>query len=729
MPQSKRLSIEQAISRAKKAAKQGDTATALQLYNAVLQHQPNHPVAKKGLRKLQKGLPHNQSVQAQATNQSTDQINALVNLYHTGQMAKTEQACRKLLQASPQSVTVFNVLGMALQRQGKLQEAVQAFDKAIELEPDYAEAYSNRGNVLKDLGMLKEAVESHDKAIGLKPDYAVAYSNRGNALKDLGMLKEAVESHDKAIGLKPDYAGAYSNRGNALKDLGMLKEAVESHDKAIELKPGWAKAYCNRGNALRDLGNLNEAVESYGKAIKLKPDYADAYGALGGALKDLGKLNEAVEQLSKALSLKPDDIDLYSNYLFCLNYLHTVEPDRLFNEHKRWAEAHGNKTPFPDMDNRLPDPERRLKVGYVSPDFRRHSVAFFLESLFSWRSREDFEIFCYADVKRPDTSTEAFRGASDHWRDCHGLTDQEVFHYIQNDGIDILIDLAGLTADHRMSLFSRRVAPVQVTWLGYPGTTGLPTMDYRITDAWADPVGETERYHTEELVRLPHGFLCYRAHDGLPDVAPLPAMAKGYVTFGSFNDLAKVTPQVVALWARILKAVPGSRLLMKNKSFSDEWAREHSYGLFEEQGIERARLEFVGWASRREHYALYGEVDIGLDTFPYNGTTTTCEALWMGVPVITLAGKLHAGRVGVSLLSQVGLEEWIVASEEQYFEIACRWADELEGLGALRAGLRGQMASSSLCDGKAFARKMEQAYRTMWKTWCAQQPETMHQPG
>ena len=206
-------------------------------------------------------------------------------------------------------------------------------------------------------------------------------------------------------------------------------------------------------------------------------------------------------------------------------------------------------------------------------------------------------------------------------------------------------------------------------------------------------------------------------------------MAKGYVTFGSFNDLAKVTPQVVALWARILKAVPGSRLLMKNKSFSDEWAREHSYGLFEEQGIERARMEFVGWASRREHYALYGEVDIGLDTFPYNGTTTTCEALWMGVPVITLAGKLHAGRVGVSLLSQVGLEEWIAASEEQYLEIACRWADELEGLGALRAGLRGQMASSSLCDGKAFARKMEQAYRMMWKVWCAQQPETMHQPG
>jgi tetratricopeptide (TPR) repeat protein len=306
MPQSQRLSIEQAISRAKKAAKQGDTATALQLYNAVLQHQPNHPVAKKGLRKLQKGLPRNQFAQAKTANHLQDQINALIKLYHTGQMAKTEQTCRKLLQTCPQSSTVFNVLGMALQRQDKLQEAVQAFDKAVELKPDSTEAYSNRGNVLKDLGMLKEAVESHERAIELKPDYAEAYSNLGNALKDLGMLKEAVESHEKAIELKPDYAGAYSNLGNALKDLGMLKEAVESHERAIELKPGYAKAYCNRGNALRDLGKLNEAVESYEEAIELKPDYADAYGGRGGALRDLGNLKEAVESHEKAVELKPD---------------------------------------------------------------------------------------------------------------------------------------------------------------------------------------------------------------------------------------------------------------------------------------------------------------------------------------------------------------------------------------------------------------------------------------
>ena len=313
MPQSRQLTIEQAISQAKKATRQGDTAAALQLYNAVLKHQPNHPIAKKGLRKLQKELPRNQSVQAQTTNHLQEKINALVNLYKTGQMTKTEQACRELLQIYPQSLTVINILGVALQRQGKSQEAVQAFDKAIELKPDYAEAYSNRGNALKGLGQLKAAVESCEKAIELKPDYAEAYSNRGNVLKDLEQLKAAVESYDKAIELKPDYAEAYSNRGNALKGLGQLKAAVESCEKAIEFKPDYAEAYSNRGNALKELGQLKAAVESYDKAIELNPDYVNAYSNRGIALQELGQLKAAVESYKKATELQPDYTEAYNN--------------------------------------------------------------------------------------------------------------------------------------------------------------------------------------------------------------------------------------------------------------------------------------------------------------------------------------------------------------------------------------------------------------------------------
>jgi len=304
--QPQRLTVKQAISRAKTAITQGDTSLALQLYNAILQQQPNHPIAKKGLRKLQKDLPHNQSMQAQTATPSQDQINALINLYHTGQIAKTEQACRELLHAFPQSFFITNVLGVALQEQGKFQEAVTTFNKAIELKPDYAEAYSNRGNALSDLGQLKEALESYEKAIQLKPDYADAHNNRGNVLHKSGLLEDAVESCEKAIRFKPDYAEAYGNRGNALRDLGQLKEAVESHEKAIELKPDYAEAYSNRGNALSDLGLLKEAVESHEKAIELKPGYAEAYSNRGKALSDLGLLKEAVASYEKAIELKPD---------------------------------------------------------------------------------------------------------------------------------------------------------------------------------------------------------------------------------------------------------------------------------------------------------------------------------------------------------------------------------------------------------------------------------------
>ncbi len=300
------LTIKQALSRAKTAIKRGNTTVALQLYNAILQHQPNHPIAKKALGKLQKDLPHNQSMQLQAENPSQYQIDTLVNLYRTGQLAKTEQACRELLQAYPQAFFIINVLGVALQEQGKFQEAVQAFNKAIGLKPDYAEAYSNRGNALSDLGQLKEAVESYEKAIQLRPDYADAHSNRGNALHKLGRLEDAVESCEKAIQFRPDYANAYNNRGNALRDLGRLQEAVESYEKAIGLKPDYAEAYSNRGNALKDLGQLQEAVESYEKAIALKPDYAEAYSNRGNALSDLGLLQEAVESHEKAIALKPD---------------------------------------------------------------------------------------------------------------------------------------------------------------------------------------------------------------------------------------------------------------------------------------------------------------------------------------------------------------------------------------------------------------------------------------
>ena len=362
MTHPQRLTIKQALSRAKMAIKQGNTTVALQLYNAVLQQQPNHLIAKKGLRKLQKGLPHDQSMQAQTANPSHDQINALVNLYHTGQLAKTEQACRELLQTYPQAFFIINVLGVALQEQGKFQEAVQTFNKAIEIKPDYAEAYNNRGNALCDPGQLNEALESYEKAIQLRPDYADAHSNRGNALHKLGRLEDAVESCEKAIEFKPDFAEAYGNRGNALRDLGLPQEALQSCEKAIQLKPDYAEAYSDRGNALRDLGLPQEALQSYEQAIELKPDYAEAYSNRGNALSDLGLLKEAVQSYEKAIELKP-----------ALGIAHTNLCD-LYEKHNRVSEL---KNALQHAQEALPenDPELLFLMALLASREKRFEAA------------------------------------------------------------------------------------------------------------------------------------------------------------------------------------------------------------------------------------------------------------------------------------------------------------------------------------------------------------------
>jgi predicted O-linked N-acetylglucosamine transferase (SPINDLY family) len=360
-----------------------------------------------------------------------------------------------------------------------------------------------------------------------------------------------------------------------------------------------------------------------------------------------------------------------------------------------------------------------LHIGYVSPDFRAHSVAFFFEPLLEKHSKSSFRIFCYSDVMRPDFVTRRLQPLASVWRDVRHLSDKQLAAQIQADGIDILVDLAGHTAGNRMSVFTRRPAPVQVSWLGYPNTTGLSAMDYRLTDSWADPPGETESLHTETLVRLPGGFLCYDPHNDSVTES-VSRDENGPITFGSFNNLAKVTPEVISVWSALLTQVPDARLLLKTKPLRDEAVREHVYSLFREQGIARDRVELTGWVpGRGDHLGLYSRVDIGLDTFPYNGTTTTCEALWMGVPVITLAGHVHAGRVGVGLLSQVGLTELIARDRADYVALAGQLAGDRDRLAALHGGLRTRVSASALCDARAFAGHVEAAYRNMWRAACA----------
>jgi predicted O-linked N-acetylglucosamine transferase (SPINDLY family) len=368
----------------------------------------------------------------------------------------------------------------------------------------------------------------------------------------------------------------------------------------------------------------------------------------------------------------------------------------------------------------VPDPNKKLRVGYVSPDFRTHSVAYFLDPLFQNHDTNVFDVYCYSDVSVPDVTTRRLRNNVKIWRDTSSLGSSELVRLIRGDGIDLLVDLSGHTAGNRLMAFAEKPAPVQVTWLGYPDTTGLDVMDYRITDLYADPVG-SEKYYSEHLVRLEGCFLCYEPPGEAPAVVVNPAAASRSLTFGSFNNRAKINCDVIKLWADILRKLPHARLLIKNPGLTDKAVCADLRGQFIRRGIEAERVVLKGVsATTVEHLEEYHNIDIALDTFPYNGTTTTCEALWMGVPVLTLSGGCHAGRVGRSLLSAVGLDDWVAETEKEYVDHAVAYANSPDALVRLRASMRQRMADSVLCDGKIFTAKLESVYRSMWVDWCRQ---------
>lgn len=537
----------------------------------------------------------------------------------------------------------------------------------------------------------------------------------GNKFAAQGNMEVAVAHYQRAVALKSDYAEAHNNLGNALAAQGHIDQAVTHLERALSLMPD-ARVHYNLGNALAIQGEKERAAVHYERALALKPDYPQAHNGIGNALAARGRMEQAAVHYRRALELKPDYAEAQNNLLLTLNYVSSADPVAVYAAHldfaQRWEmplrpsiQPHGN-----DRSR-----GRRLKIGYVSSDLRRHSVAYFFEPVLENHDRERFEIFCYGNNFRDDEVTERLRSHADHWRQISRQPDDLVATQIRADQIDILIDLNGHTANNCLMVFARKPAPIQLTWLGYPNTTGLTAMDYRLTDGYADPVGLAEQFHSEKLVRLPECFCCYKPPEDAPVVSETPAREQGYITFGTFNHHAKINPEVMAVWARILQDVPDSRLVLKNVGLAAQAMQRRVRELFAGLGIAPQRLELFGHDQSREtHLQRYRYVDIGLDPFPYNGTTTTCEALWMGVPVVTLAGRTHAGRVGVSLLSNLGMTELICRTQEEYIATATRLAANLEHLSALRKKLRPCMTVSPLLNASRFTTCLEREYFAMW---------------
>lgn len=529
-----------------------------------------------------------------------------------------------------------------------------------------------------------------------------------------GLHEEAARLLIHALGVEPGNTRALNALGTAMAELGQPERALACYAEALRLEPGFEDARVNLALLLKSLGRLSDAERLLADGARRAPASARIAYNLGNVLQSMGQSLEAAEAYRAVLRLEPDHLDARQNMLFALHYAPRFSRRLIFAEHLKAARtrpfrpAPGAKAPA------SPPRGERIRVGYVSPDFKQHSVASFIEPVLREHDRALFEVFCYANLLRADRTTERLKGLAEHWRDIRGVPDAQAAAMIAADDIDILVDLAGHTSGNRLPLFALRPAPRQVTWIGYPDTTGLKGIDIRITDAIADPPGGEERYHSERLVRLPRVFCCYLPPDEAPPVAPPPCLAAGGVTFGSFNNLAKVTPEVIALWSRVLHAVPGSGMLVKAKPLGDAGVRGRILSLFEAQGIAPERIELdAGQPTSLEHLAQYRRVDIALDTFPYNGTTTTCEALWMGVPVITLAGDRHASRTGATLLTSCGLADLVTTSEAQFVEMARRVAADRETLASFRSGARQRLKRSPLLDAAGVTREFEDVLRDL----------------
>jgi predicted O-linked N-acetylglucosamine transferase (SPINDLY family) len=678
-----------------------------------------------------------------------DQLVALFNAGHFGEL---ESRARSLLEQYPQVGFVWKALGLALQTQGK--DALPALQKSTELMPEDAEAHSNLGNALRDLGRLNDAVASYRRALALNPDtatwhynlgiaqydlktlddasacyrralqispgYAEAHSNLGNTLRDLGRLGDAMANYRWALAITPDHAEAHSNLGNALRDLGRLDDATASYRRALRIKPDHAEVRCNLGVVLRDRGRLGDALTRYRQALAFNPDYVNAHSNMGIALKDLGQLNDAVASYRRALDINPGYTEVHSNLLFLHNYLSDKPPATLLAEARRFgALAARQARPYTSWRS-LPTMDRSLRVGVVSWDLRNHPVGYFVDSVFAALksiAAGRLELIAYHCHFRTDAITERIKASCTDWRSVVGVSDEMLARQIHEDGIDILIDLSGHTANNRLRVFARKPAPVQVSWLGYFATTGVAEMDYLIADPWTLPATEEVNF-TEKIWRLPETRLCFTPPDTDVAVARLPALSNGYITFGCFNNLAKMNDAVVALWAQVLRAVPESRLLLKAKQLDEASVRQSIVKRFAAEGIDADRLILEGASPRPEYLAAYHRVDIALDPFPFPGGTTSVESLWMGVPVLTLTAERFLSRQGIGILMNAGLSEWIAADKDDYVARAASHARDLGKLATLRNGLRQQLLASPIVDAPRFARHFETGLRHMWQEWC-----------
>ncbi len=673
------------LGNARKAA--GDLEGAVKSYEAALARRPGFPPARKNL-----GLA----------------------LTAMGRHQEALTQFQRVLDAHPDDPEAAAHIVLPLRALDQRDAAIEHCRRALARHPENVGLLSNLGNLLREAGRPDEAESFYRRAIELQPGHPGIWNNLGNALGDLKRPAEALDAYQRATELKPAYHEAWISMGVAQMAMEQSEAAADSFRRATEIRPDFAVAHRGLGDALGKRWMLSAAADSYRRALDLDPN-AETFNNLGNVLKDGGEVEEALGCYREALALQPDYVVAHDNILMTLHYLADGDIQSIAEAHARWDARHGRSlTEATSRPVRDGETGRRLAVGVVSKDFGLHPVGYILAPWLAAHDRDRLRIVCYSDRTREDRMTRRLREYADSWRDTAEMDDEALARRIREDRIDVLMDLSGHTAGNRLLVFARTPAPVQVTWAAYPDTSGLAAMDYLLCDGRAVPEGPRQ-WFAEIPWRLPSSYLCYAPPEAAPSPSPLPAAEAGHLTFGSFNNLAKITPAVIRLWAEILRRRPDARMILKYRAFDDPETRRRYAGWFSAERIEADRFELLGSSpSHPEHLAAYHRVDVALDPFPYNGTTTTLEALYMGVPVISLAGESFVSRQGCSMLTALGMEDWIAGSPEAYVARAVEAGRDLEALAAVRRGLRERLLSSPICDGPGFAREMETALRGMW---------------
>jgi protein O-GlcNAc transferase len=680
-------------------------------------------------------------------------LEAAIQHHRAGALAEAERLYGEVPADDPGHPQAAFQLGVLALQSGRLDAALDRLTRATVLAPGNAACHANLGETYRRLGNSQAAIGSLLRAIALDPNLVPPMCNLGQLLKDRGAIDGALACFERAAKLQPNNPdvgerlaavraalrerdlAASDRQGNAPEDElsghtllllarpmaveGRIGDAEALLERAVRLHPRLTYAHCNLGVLRAAVGRSRDACASYRRALEIEPDVPDTHHNLANALLRGGVLDEAIASFRRAAALRPDRASYGSDVVFHLHFDPAYDAPALLAEARAWEHAHaapaGSTAALAQHVDRDRAPERRLRIGYVSPNFRRHCQAFFMAPLLAQHDHERFEIICYSDVSRPDEWTERLMAHADRSHVVAGTSDTALADRIAEDRIDILVDLTMHMEGNRLPVFARKPAPVQICWLAYPGTTGLAAMDYRVTDPYLDPPGVDDGTYAERSLRLPDTFWCYQPLTDDAKVGPLPALRRGTTNFGSLNNLLKVGERSIALWARVLREVDGSTITLLAPAGD---ARERTVGLFEAHGVGRGRVAFVDVQPRERYLATYGSIDLCLDTVPYNGHTTSLDSFWMGVPVVTLVGSTVVGRAGLCQAMNLGLPELVARSPDEFVSIATGLARDHDRLSGLRAGLRARMEASPLMDAPRFARNLEAAYRSVWRRWC-----------